>query len=264
MAAPFPIVKAAQAVDAESWLSQSNLNISLATPVAFPSDARRRQLGRVKVAKHLARSWRVTMSPMRFVDPANDITDPALGGQVPEVTLGWGFDGAQQEARIDYPCAGGTIQVWGDSVDATVLLPSFWQSASANAGAAVNFGCTIVPGEAMGGPRATFTVNTQIIAVGAFTLPIPIPAMARSFRWMQNVNLSVGNVPVPLFFSTTMDAGGASVCQTTPAGYTTDERTWPTSDGLMLAPEARFLFVQNQGAVGQTISLRIQFVLDLA
>ena len=200
---------------------------------------------------------------------SNQIVDFTIGVPTkPKALVRWGFDGIMRETLIDWPVGGGSVNVWGDSVTVTLVIPATWQAAFA--GTVLTSGGFIAPGAVAGGMRPTFSVGGvraggTVVGAGAFSTTILVPDFARSFRWHQQINLRASGTAIPISWFATMDVGLAAPVQTTPAGeYTSSERTWPGPDGLTLAPDAAAMVYQNNALlVGDSVGLAIEFVLDL-
>lgn len=234
--------------------------------VATTPGQRERTVARLIVGKAAARSWRVTLGPLALT--GNPVTLPL--GSVPVLArVMWGFDGTRFDAIVDWPAKGTHFNVWGDTVEVSLLVPDSYQldpvvfappQLTAISGAAV-----IAPAASAGGPSPVRTLYTGTLGPGILSAAIPVPAMATAFRWHQLINLSAANIPIPLFFAGSQDAGALYATFATPNGvYTSSETTWPSDLGITLQPATNFLFVQNAGAgPGDDVSLQLEFVLDM-
>lgn len=246
-------------------IAQPNVVIPIGTipPVGGVSN-RRQNVARVRVEDGEAQSWRVVMAPIIFSEPfPGAIIDVTSGiPNKPQAIVTFGVDGVYQEVRVDWPAGGGMFSVWGDSVVVDCQIPDTWITSLPPAQVSVSG--AVVPDATAGSLRPSKSAYTGLVTNGNFSAPIPVPNGAKSFRWHQAINLSVGNVAIPITWYGTIDAGIAAPTQTTPAGtYTTAERTWPGPDGIPLLPDTRFLVFQNNGAAGQDCSMTIEFVMDL-
>lgn len=245
------------------WIT-STQQIPCATVAPVPGQ-RERTVARVIVGKEAARSWRVTLGPLALT--GNPVTLP-LGSAPVLARVMWGFDGTRFDAIVDWPAKGSHFNVWGDTVEVSLVVPDSYQldpvvfappQLTAITGAA-----TIAPAASSGGPSPVRTFYTGTLAIGILSAAIPVPPMATAMRWHQLINLSAANVPIPLFFAGSQDAGALYATFTTPTGYTSSETTWPSDIGITLQPATNFVFVQNTDVVpGNSVSLQIEFVLDL-
>lgn len=242
-------------------------NVSFPIGLAATVQPRRANVARVRVAEGEAMGWRVVLQPIVFQEPfPGSILDFTSGlPNKPQAIVSFGADGVNQEVIVDWPANGGMFSVWGDNVTVDLSIPQTWITGLLPA--SVSAGASITPDANGGGLRATRTLYTGLLAGGGAFMPagMRIPPFARSFRWHQQINLSAANAAIPIAWFTTIDAGLAVATQTTPGGqYTSSERTWPDADGITLPPDARFLLFQNNAAaVGDQVSLLVEFALDL-
>ena len=250
----------------KDWITSTALIVTQVPATVLAGQDRERTVAKLAVGKASARGWRVTLGPLAFRDQA---VTPPLGSAPVLARVLWGFDGTRFDAIVDWPSVGGHFDLWADTIEVTLLVPPTYQTdpvAPASLPTTSVQGSAIIsPAASAGGPRPTRTFYTGTLAPGAFSAPIPVPAMAAAFRWHQLINLSAANIPIPLFFAGTQDTALLYATFTTPSGvYTTSETTWPSDDGITLQPSTRFLSVSNDGVVpGNDISLQIEFVLDL-
>lgn len=233
------------------------------TPTATTvTNQRTRQVARVVTGAMDACGWRVTLGPLAFLDLAVSAAAGAAG-VVAHVT--WGWDGTKFEADVDWPAGGTHFNVWGAEVTVDLVVPDTFAIDPAAAGAlpntSVRGGAHISPSASAGGPSPTRTIWSGIVAPGAFSGAIPVPAMASGLRWHQLDNAGAG-AALAISFQGAQNATFALLTQTTPTGvYTTSETTWPSDDGITLHPSTRFVRVHNDGA--SNLSLQLEFVLDL-
>jgi hypothetical protein len=248
----------------KDWIT-STQDVRTQLPVAVGELSNRAvTVARAIVGAHSGRAWRVTLGPLTFF--ANAVTPP-LGSTPCIARVVWGWDTARFTAEVDWPAAGTHFNLWADSVEVTLVVPDTYQTdpvlPASSPETRVQGAAIIVPQASAGGPQPTRTFYTGTLAAGAFSAPIPVPNEAVAFRWHQLINTSAGNTPIGLFFAGTQDAGLLYTTFTTPNGvYTTSETTWPSDDGITLQPSTRFLVVQNTDLV-DSVSLQIEFVLDL-
>lgn len=248
-------------------ISQQGIVIPIGTaPPTGGVSNRRQNVARVRVDVGEAMGWRVVMAPLVFNEPAPGMILDFTSGipNKPQAIVSFGTDGIQQEAIVDWPAGGGMFSVWGDAVSVDAQIPNTWITGLLPA--SISLGGVITPDVGIGGLRATKSAYTGLIAgAGAFSAAIPVPRFAKSFRWHQAINLAAGNVACPVTWYGTIDAGIAAPTQTTPTGvYTSAETTWPDADGIPLLPDTRFIVLQNNAAaVGDSISLTVEFCLDL-
>ena len=248
-------------------ISQQGISVDIGlAPVAGGANVRRQNVARVRVHEGYARGWRVVLAPIVFNEPfAGAILDFTSGDpNKPAAIVTFGADGTYTEIVVDWPSQGGMFSVWGDSVTVDWQIPNTWIAGALPASVAA--GAVISPESNGGGLRATRCVYTGLVVGGAaaFSAPIPVPRMARAFRWHQQINLGAGNPQIPIAWYGTMDSGLAVPTFTTPATpFTSSPATWPSDEGIELPVDTRFLVFQNLGAAGQDLSMTVEFLLDL-
>lgn len=247
-------------------IAQQNVRIDLGKlPVVGGVANRRQNVARVRVAPGNAMGWRVVLAPLVFAEPfPGAIIDFTSGvPNKPRAIVTYGTDGVNQQAVVDWPAGGAMFSVWGDTVTIDGEIPATWVTGALPASVAL--AAAVTPDASGGGMRATFSQYTDLIAGGAFSGGLPIPANARSFRWHQSINTLATGAPIPIAWFTTMDSGLAVPTQSTPYGvYTSSETTWPSDDGITLPPDARFVLFENRQTVPPAfLSMTVEYCLDL-
>lgn len=245
-------------------ISQQGISVNIG--LAAVQQDRRQNVARVRVEDGEAIGWRVVLAPIVFTEPfPGAILDFTTGDpNKPQAIVTFGADGTYTDVAVDWPSQGGMFSVWGDSVTVDWQIPRTWIAGALPASVAA--GAVITPDPNGGGLRASKCAYSGLVAgAGAFSPLIPVPRMARAFRWWQQINLAAGNVAAPISFYGILDGGGAVPTFTTPAGaFTSSPGSWPSDDGISLPGDTRFLqFQNNQAAVGDSVSLTIEFLLDL-
>jgi hypothetical protein len=239
-------------------------DLGLAPPVGGVAN-RRRQVAQVQVPAGDARGWRVVLSPLTIAEPAPGMVIDFTSGipNKPMAHVRFGTDGITQDVSVDWPIGGGMFSVWGDNVLLECQIPDTWITGLLPA--SVNTGGIITPESGVGGLRATKSAYSGLVAGGgAFSAGIAVPRFAKSFRWHQAINLSATNAAAPMTWFGTIDSALAAPTQTTPDGvYTSAEQSWPDADGIPLLPDTRFLVFQNNAPIGDSVSVTVEFCLDL-
>lgn len=250
----------------KDWIT-STQDVRTQLPVVAGQLAdRAKTVARAIVGARSARGWRVTLGPLSYIDqPVTTV----LGSAPVFARVTYGWDATRFDVEVDWPAAGSHFNLWADAIDVTLVVPDSYQTdpvlPASLPTTRIQGAATIAPAASSGGPTPRRTRYTGTIAPGAFSPPIPVPAMATAMRWHQLINLSATNAPIGLFFGGTQDAGLLYPTFSTPNGvYTTSETTWPSDEGITLQPATRFIVVQNTSIVpGEDISLQLEFVLDL-
>lgn len=231
------------------------------SPTTTPNQ-RTRQVARVVTGAQLATGWRVTLGPLAFMSGA---VSGAAGAPGVVAHVMWGWDGTRFEADVDWPQGGTHFNVWGAEVTVDLVVPDTFTTDPALPGSlpttGVQGGAHIAPAASAGGPSPTRTLWSGVVAGGAFSGAIAVPAMATGMRWHQLDNAGAG-AAIAISFQGAQNATFALLTQTTPTGiYTSSESTWPSDEGLTLHPSTRFVRFHNDGAAN--LSLQLEFVLDL-
>lgn len=248
-------------------IAQPTVRIPLTpAPVVGGVNVRVQECARVHVNKELARDWRVSLNPI-IPESGGGIVDVTVGlPDKPRARITWGYDGVVKQALVDWPMQGGSFSLWGDNVILELVVPTTYLATGGVATACSSSGY-ITPNAIRGGMRPTFSVGHAGGAVssgGGFSTLIPVPAFARSVRWHQQVNTRAGNTAMPITINGIMDSGAAVVAFSTPNdAYTSSETTWPTPDGIPLTPDTNFILWGANGIVGDTLTMDLEFVLDL-
>lgn len=243
-------------------ISQQGITIPIG--LAAVGNDRRQNVARVRVDAGEAMGWRVVLAPIVFQEAfPGAILDFTSGDpNKPQAIVTFGADGTYTEVAVDWPSQGGMFSVWGDSVTVDWQIPRTWIAGVLPASVAA--GAVICPDPAGGGLLAAKCAYSGLVVDGAFSPLIPVPRMARAFRWHQQINLSAGNTPIPIEWYGILDGGGAVPTFTTPTGqFTSSPLTWPSDAGISLPGDTRFVQFHNSGAAGDDLSLTVEFLMDL-